>query len=315
MCPPPRCFARWASRRAACRAGPTSRWRSALRLVLALLAIWFAGDRRIAVDLRRRDAVLPSSCCAASAPGAVACAQQPARALDRAAAGHRQHPPARRADAVGGAVARPRPDACWSRLALIDGNLRRQIDRQPAGARAELLLRRYPGQRRSTRFAALIGQQAPDGKLVARADAARPRHGAQRRRRRQGQGAARGRLGAARRPRPDLCGDHAGKRHASPQAHWWPTDYAGEPLVSFSAEEAERARPEARRHPHRQRARPQRDGAGSPISARSNGRSMGINFVMVFSPNTFAGAPHSWLATLTEPDGTAAATRPRSSTR
>ena len=26
--------------------------------------------------------------------------------------------------------------------------------------------------------------------------------------------------------------------------------------------------------------------------------SMGINFVMVFSPNTFAGAPHSWLATL-----------------
>ena len=26
---------------------------------------------------------------------------------------------------------------------------------------------------------------------------------------------------------------------------------------------------------------------------------MGINFVMVFSPNTFAGAPHSWLATLT----------------
>ena len=26
--------------------------------------------------------------------------------------------------------------------------------------------------------------------------------------------------------------------------------------------------------------------------------SMGINFVMVFSPNAFAGAPHSWLATL-----------------
>ncbi|TJV08653.1 MAG: ABC transporter permease, partial [Mesorhizobium sp.] len=27
---------------------------------------------------------------------------------------------------------------------------------------------------------------------------------------------------------------------------------------------------------------------------------MGINFVMVFSPSTFAGAPHGWLATLTE---------------
>jgi putative ABC transport system permease protein len=34
---------------------------------------------------------------------------------------------------------------------------------------------------------------------------------------------------------------------------------------------------------------------------------MGINFVMVFSPNAFAGAPHSWLATLTEADGSAAA--------
>ena len=34
--------------------------------------------------------------------------------------------------------------------------------------------------------------------------------------------------------------------------------------------------------------------------------SMGINFVMVFSPNTFAGAPHSWLATLTTPDATTA---------
>ena len=33
---------------------------------------------------------------------------------------------------------------------------------------------------------------------------------------------------------------------------------------------------------------------------------MSINFVMIFSPNTFAGAPHSWLATLTETDATAA---------
>jgi putative ABC transport system permease protein len=33
--------------------------------------------------------------------------------------------------------------------------------------------------------------------------------------------------------------------------------------------------------------------------------SMGINFVMVFSPNTFAGAPHAWLATMSDPDATA----------
>ena len=37
-----------------------------------------------------------------------------------------------------------------------------------------------------------------------------------------------------------------------------------------------------------------------------NGNRWRINFVMVFSPNTFAGAPHAWLATLMTPDATAA---------
>ena len=36
---------------------------------------------------------------------------------------------------------------------------------------------------------------------------------------------------------------------------------------------------------------------------RVNWRSMGINFVFVFSPNTFAGAPHMFLATAAFPDG------------
>lgn len=79
---------------------------------------------------------------------------------------------------------------------------------------------------------------------------------------------------------------------------WWPQDYAGEPLVSFSEEEG--------------RAIGLKLGdtvtvnvLGRNVTARiANFRqveweSMGINFVMVFSPNTFAGAPHSWLATLT----------------
>ena len=38
-------------------------------------------------------------------------------------------------------------------------------------------------------------------------------------------------------------------------------------------------------------------------------RSLGINFVMVFSPNTFAGAPHTHLATVTFPNGAADAAR------
>ena len=82
------------------------------------------------------------------------------------------------------------------------------------------------------------------------------------------------------------------------EGNWWPEGYSGEPLVSFEAELA--------------------SGLGlsigdtvtvnvlgREITARiANTRdveweSMAINFVMVFSPNTFAGAPHSHLATVT----------------
>ena len=84
---------------------------------------------------------------------------------------------------------------------------------------------------------------------------------------------------------------------------WWPADYDGEPLVSFAAEEGREIGLKL----------------GDTITVNVLGRnvtarvanfreieweSMGINFVMVFSPNTFAGAPHSWLATLTIPDAT-----------
>ena len=92
----------------------------------------------------------PSSCCAASASaGAMDRPQEPARPLDGAAAGDRQHPSPRRADAVGGAVARPRPDAAGD--AGADRRQSAPADlRQPAGARAELLLRRHPERPRST---------------------------------------------------------------------------------------------------------------------------------------------------------------------
>jgi putative ABC transport system permease protein len=84
---------------------------------------------------------------------------------------------------------------------------------------------------------------------------------------------------------------------------WWPEDYTGEPLVSFSAEEAGELGLTV----------------GDTVSVSVLGRtitaeianlreveweSLSINFVMVFSPSAFAGAPHSWLATLTEPGAT-----------
>ncbi|MCV3767363.1 ABC transporter permease [Rhizobium sp. TRM95796] len=80
---------------------------------------------------------------------------------------------------------------------------------------------------------------------------------------------------------------------------WWDKDYSGEPLVSFASEEG------------RQLGLKIGDTVtvnvlGRNITARIANfrevewRSMSINFVMVFSPNTFKGAPHAWLATLTD---------------
>lgn len=78
---------------------------------------------------------------------------------------------------------------------------------------------------------------------------------------------------------------------------WWPKDYAGEPLVSFEVELA--------------RALGLKIGdmltvnvLGRNVSARiANFRtvrwnSFGINFVMIFSPNTLSSAPYNVLATL-----------------
>ncbi len=78
---------------------------------------------------------------------------------------------------------------------------------------------------------------------------------------------------------------------------WWPQDYDGPPLVSVSAEEAGELSLNV----------------GDILTFNVLGRvieariaslrnveweTLGINFVFVFSPNTFANAPHSYLATL-----------------
>jgi putative ABC transport system permease protein len=86
------------------------------------------------------------------------------------------------------------------------------------------------------------------------------------------------------------------------QGEWWPEDYRGKPLVSFDRKIAEglglRIGDEITVNV-----------LGRNISATLSNlrevewRSMGINFVMVFSPNAFAGAPHTHLATVTFPNG------------
>ncbi len=81
------------------------------------------------------------------------------------------------------------------------------------------------------------------------------------------------------------------------KGEWWPQGYRGRPLVSMTREIAEGLKLDI----------------GDELTVNVLGRnitvqvgsirnvewrSVGINFVMVFSPNTFAGAPHTHLATL-----------------
>ncbi len=85
------------------------------------------------------------------------------------------------------------------------------------------------------------------------------------------------------------------------EGEWWGADYAGEPLVSFEAE----------------LGRALGLGIGDELTVNVLGRnitarvanfreldwdSLSINFVMVFSPNTLAGAPNNLLATVSLPE-------------
>ncbi|MBS0241870.1 MAG: FtsX-like permease family protein [Proteobacteria bacterium] len=84
---------------------------------------------------------------------------------------------------------------------------------------------------------------------------------------------------------------------------WWPRDYNGPPLVSFEAELARLLKLKV----------------GDTITVNVLGRnltaeitslrevhweSLGINFVLVFSPNVLKAAPHNLLATISLPPGT-----------
>jgi putative ABC transport system permease protein len=86
------------------------------------------------------------------------------------------------------------------------------------------------------------------------------------------------------------------------EGQWWGADYRGPPLVSLEKKIAEGLTLKV----------------GDPVTVNVLGReiaarianlrsldwqSLGINFVLVFSPGTFSGAPHSDIATLTYPGG------------
>ncbi len=187
-------------------------------------------------------------------------------------------------------------------LALIDGNLRRQVsDNLPERAPDFFFVDIQNGEKDA--FETLLSGLAPDGKVFSVP-------------------MLRGRITELRGIRTEnypvgseggwvLRGDRGityarniPENSTLSKGTWWPEDYDGEPLVSFSAEEAGELGLDV----------------GDPVTVNVLGRNitariaslrnvewetLAINFVMVFSPNTFAGAPHAHLATLTLEDNVA----------
>ncbi|KQT07130.1 ABC transporter permease [Rhizobium sp. Leaf386] len=187
-------------------------------------------------------------------------------------------------------------------LALIDGNLRRELtgnlpERAPNFFFVDIQGTEVEG------FRALLNKNLPDGKVIevpmlrGRILAFNGQDVTKMNVPPAGQWVLRGDRGityAKNRP----------ENSSLTEGEWWAPDYAGEPLVSFSAEEAGELGLKIG-------DTVTVNVLGRNVTARiSNFRkveweSLSINFVMVFSPNTFAGAPHAWLATVIDPKATA----------
>ena len=275
---------------------------AAIAVALALFAIWWSDDRRIAVIFI----------------GAMLFAFLVLRAVGLGVQALARRSPRVRSTALRlaiGNIHRPgalTPSVVLSlglgltllvTLALIDGNLRRQI----AGNLPERAPNFFFVDIQNTeidRFSQLVAAEAPKGDLV-RVPMLRGRvmalNGVDVREVQvppEGAWVLRGDRGITYSATPPENATVTGGR-------WWPADYQGEPLVSFSAEEAGQIGLKI----------------GDTVTVNVLGRnvtarianfrqieweSLGINFVMVFSPNTFAGAPHAWLATLADRKATAA---------
>jgi putative ABC transport system permease protein len=185
-------------------------------------------------------------------------------------------------------------------LTLIDGNIRRQLSSSlPAQAPSFFFV--DIRQAEADAFDAFIGQAAP-GAILERVPMLRGRIVS-----------LNGVPAEEVKPPPDIAWVLSGDRGVTfaedvPEGSrvvagtWWPKDYAGPPLVSVEEGIAKGLGLSV----------------GDPLVVNVLGRnisarigairqldweSLGINFVMVFSPNTFRGAPVTHLATLTYPGG------------
>lgn len=186
-------------------------------------------------------------------------------------------------------------------LALIDGNMRNQLTGQIARAAPNFFFVDIQGSERQG-FLDILKQQAPEGE-VTEVPMLRGRILSF-----NGEDVARmdvppGGRWVLRGDRGITYEEKLPENSTLTEGEWWPADYAGEPLVSFSAEEAGELGLKL----------------GDTVTVNVLGRNitarianfrkvewetLSINFVMVFSPNTFRGAPHAWLATLSDPSAT-----------
>jgi len=185
-------------------------------------------------------------------------------------------------------------------LALIDGNLRRELGATIADQAPSFFFLDVQNHERDA-FDALLAREAPQatidgapmlrGRIAAINDV--PASEIE---------APEGGAWALRGDRGITYADALPDNSTLTEGTWWPADHAGPPQVSFENEVAAALGLEI----------------GDTVTVNVLGRnvtaeianfrrvdweSLSINFVMVFSPDTFAGAPHTHLRTLTYPNG------------
>ncbi|GGC50757.1 ABC transporter permease [Chelatococcus reniformis] len=189
-------------------------------------------------------------------------------------------------------------------LALIDANIRQQLTRTLPAQAPDFYFLDVPSSR-AAEFAAFVAREAPSGRFET-VPMMRGRLVSLK-------GIPVDKLSVAQDVAWVLEGDRGityaaelpeGSRVTA--GEWWPSDHAGPPLVSFDAEVA----------------RGLGLAVGDAVVVNVLGRdvkatvgnlrtvewrSLGINFVMVFSPDSFRGAPHTDLATLRLAPGAGAA--------
>ncbi len=267
--------------------------------VLAALAIWLSGDTRISMVYVGATAsvFLLLSLIARAIMAGARRLPRPRGAELRLALGNIHRPGALTPSVV---LSLGLGLSLLVTLALIDGNLRRELGATIAREAPSFFFLDVQNSERDA-FDALLAREAPDAAIdgapmlrgriaaingVPSSEIETPRGGGW----------------ALRGDRGITYADSLPESSTLTEGEWWEADHTGKNLVSFESEVAGELGLKI----------------GDTVTVNVLGRnitseianfrrvdweSLSINFVMVFSPNTFAGAPHTHLRTLTYPDG------------